>query len=811
MKTNKNLDNSSIFSSKSNVLKLLKKKGTIFTVEKLFDFTVKEWETQSDLILQSIQKSFSNKIIVRSSAKNEDSPESSNAGRYESILNINSNSKTQLTKAIKDVIHSYKKNQNNDKTNQIIIQTQAKNIVTSGVIFSKTSETGSPYFVINYEDGNSTDSVTKGLIGNSIKIFRDTNFVKIPTKWKNLILSVKEIEKITHSNFLDIEFGLTKTNKVIIFQARPLTTIKKIFSEKTLKLKKIIHSNQKKFLIYKKMKKPFPAIFSDMTDWNPAEIIGNNPHPLDYSLYDFVIMDKIWKKGRINIGYKKDGNKSLMIKFGNKPYVDIEASFLSLMPEKFPKKLTKKLLNFYLKKLKSNPELHDKTEFQILLTCFDLSLDSKLNELTQNGFSKNEIKEIRKILLDFTNDIIKNFPQFSTTINNYIDMLERKRNQITIIKKNPTPKLLLDSSYILLNDCKSLGTIPFSTIARIAFISSNLFYSAKTTKIIDDKFYNNFLSSLSTPLSDIRNDVFLLGSKKISKQVFLKKYGHLRPGTYDISMPRYDGNNEFFKNINFNIKSNTSQNTYYHKYLESVLKENDLLFENISFLDFLKNSLILREKLKFEFTKNLSDAIENIAKAGELLGFTRYDLSYLDIKTIFKTKNLKNKEIIKIWKNKITKEKLRFFKNNFLFLPPVIYSENDFEIVSHFTTQPNFITNHSVKGNLFDIVNFKRDENLKEKIILIENADPGYDWIFTKNPLGLITKYGGVASHMAIRCSEIGLPAAIGVGEILYDKLYYSTKVLLDCKNNEILSLENQKNDEETEIRKTLKSLGYIK
>jgi len=141
----------------------------------------------------------------------------------------------------------------------------------------------------------------------------------------------------------------------------------------------------------------------------------------------------------------------------------------------------------------------------------------------------------------------------------------------------------------------------------------------------------------------------------------------------------------------------------------------------------------------------------------------------------------------------------------------VISSENDFEIVSHFTTQPNFITNHSVKGNLFDIVNFKRDENLKEKIILIENADPGYDWIFTKNPLGLITKYGGVASHMAIRCSEIGLPAAIGVGEILYDKLYYSTKVLLDCKNNEILSLENQKNDEETEIRKTLKSLGYIK
>ena len=30
---------------------------------------------------------------------------------------------------------------------------------------------------------------------------------------------------------------------------------------------------------------------------------------------------------------------------------------------------------------------------------------------------------------------------------------------------------------------------------------------------------------------------------------------------------------------------------------------------------------------------------------------------------------------------------------------------------------------------------------------------------------GLITKYGGANSHMAIRAAEIGLPSVIGVGE----------------------------------------------
>ena len=97
------------------------------------------------------------------------------------------------------------------------------------------------------------------------------------------------------------------------------------------------------------------------------------------------------------------------------------------------------------------------------------------------------------------------------------------------------------------------------------------------------------------------------------------------------------------------------------------------------------------------------------------------------------------------------------------------------------------------------------------KLLPIENADPGYDWVFTKNLSALITKYGGVASHMSIRCAEIGLPAAIGCGEILFEKLKSAHKILLDCKNKEILILEYTKYDNEVEARKILKSLGYIK
>lgn len=74
---------------------------------------------------------------------------------------------------------------------------------------------------------------------------------------------------------------------------------------------------------------------------------------------------------------------------------------------------------------------------------------------------------------------------------------------------------------------------------------------------------------------------------------------------------------------------------------------------------------------------------------------------------------------------------------------------------------PNFITQKSITA----FTAKENDKDLEGKIVLIYAADPGYDYLFTKNIAGLITCYGGANSHMAIRASELGMPAVIGVGE----------------------------------------------
>jgi phosphoenolpyruvate-protein kinase (PTS system EI component) len=54
----------------------------------------------------------------------------------------------------------------------------------------------------------------------------------------------------------------------------------------------------------------------------------------------------------------------------------------------------------------------------------------------------------------------------------------------------------------------------------------------------------------------------------------------------------------------------------------------------------------------------------------------------------------------------------------------------------------------------------------------------------------LITQFGGDNSHMAIRAAEIGLPAAIGVGEKLYEAISMMTMVELDCGNQLIRRID---------------------
>ena len=85
-------------------------------------------------------------------------------------------------------------------------------------------------------------------------------------------------------------------------------------------------------------------------------------------------------------------------------------------------------------------------------------------------------------------------------------------------------------------------------------------------------------------------------------------------------MIKIDG---FFSDINFKKKEKPVNQQFNKKIVSDLLFKNLGMEPNFDLIDFIRHVIIQREKLKFEFTKNLSDALELITKAGKELGFTR--------------------------------------------------------------------------------------------------------------------------------------------------------------------------------------------
>jgi phosphohistidine swiveling domain-containing protein len=118
-------------------------------------------------------------------------------------------------------------------------------------------------------------------------------------------------------------------------------------------------------------------------------------------------------------------------------------------------------------------------------------------------------------------------------------------------------------------------------------------------------------------------------------------------------------------------------------------------------------------------------------------------------------------------------------------LPGQLSSGSDLSCFEQDEAEANFVTNGAVQAEVV-VAPESPSVDVAEKLVLIPTADPGYDWMLARNIAGLITMYGGANSHMAVRAAELGLPAAIGVGETRFNALASATVVSLDCSSRTI-------------------------
>lgn len=749
-----------------------------------------ELQSNREKVLKEITSFFSNQnvckeLIVRSSSRNEDNKIHSNAGAFLSISHVIKESHQTILEALQKVGHSMPKSDD-----EILIQPMLENISLCGVAFSVDKDNFAPYFCVQYDASGQNHLVTDGNNKQNYTFthFREADLPK-DERFRAIVVMMKELESLFDCNHLDVEFAFgTYGGKEELFclQVRPLVMQHKSNFFHTINKKALVrlHKRLSTFL------QPSPnvlgdkAIFGVMPDWNPAEIIGLRPKRLALSLYKEIITDNIWAYQRDNYGYRNLRSHPLMHSFLGMPYIDVRLSFNSFIPKDLDEKIAKKLVNYYLDSLLNRPELHDKIEFEIVFSCYDFNLSYKLKNLLSRGFSENEIKRIEFSLLNLTNAII------NPSSGLYVKDLDKIENLGAIYENIKDSSLsLIDKIYWLIENCKRYGTLPFAGIARAGFVAMQMLNSLVEIGFLSTQEKHLFLHSLKTVSKKLSS--FTKKLNKENKEEFLKEFGHLRAGTYNILSPRYDeAFEQYFSHFHSSLDS--AQEGEFHldesrmSELDGILRENGLKIDSKGFLAFLKAAIEGRESAKFAFTKLLSYVIFLIGELGAHYDITKEDMAYLDIKSILTLySSLYSKSPKERLLSEITLHKEEHTLTLALKIPPLLRHPDEVFSFFEFHISPNFITQKSVMADIA----LENDKEVEGKIVLIYAADPGYDYLFAKKIAGLITCYGGANSHMAIRASEIGLPAVIGVGERAFEKYSRANKILIECQSEQIICL----------------------
>ena len=333
----------------------------------------------------------------------------------------------------------------------------------------------------------------------------------------------------------------------------------------------------------------------------------------------------------------------------------------------------------------------------------------------------------------------------------------------------------------LLELCIRYGTRPFAGLARAGFIAVQMLRSLVTAGILSPAEHERFMTGLDTVSRRLSREL-----RDVDRPTFLRRYGHLRPGTFDISLPRYDEAPDAY--FDWDIAAHPPATVEpppapfragaaQLSEIGRMLRAHGLAGDGAQLLAFIRSAIEWREQAKFAFTQCLSDALSILRVFGERHGFSAAEMAYVSIEAPgpLLPGVAAPRELLR---DAIAQGQSAYRETAALWLPPLVTRPGDVHSFFVPSAEPNFITQRRVTG---PVVRPEDRLRLAGGIVFLERADPGYDWLFARRIGGLVTAYGGSNSHMAIRAGELGMPAVIGAGTTHFQQWGRAARLALDC------------------------------
>lgn len=692
------------------------------------------WRSARGETLDTIARRFAGaRIAVRSDAADEDAAGGSDAGRHRSVLAVDAADGDAVARAIDAVFASYARS---DPRDEVFVQLQVAPVRHACVAFTHALPDAAPYYVVSIAAGPRTDAVTRGDADvDTWYVARDrAAAVTLPRAVRDCLDALREVEAITGMQPCEIELALDAGGSAWLLQARALACPRHD-AHATTTARHAVESAL--------AREAAPPLLGMMPDWNPAELLGEHPRPLARTLFDRLVTRRAWSIGRAALGHAGGGRDLLRFHAG-RPYVDVRTSFHSLLPASLDADLGARLVDAACARLRAQPHLHDKVEFEVMPAALHFGFDAWFAARYAGAFAAVDVAALACAL----REPMRRALDRSRTARLHAGFERDLRLQAPPVHDGALARWL--------GRLELRTAARFAEAARQAFMLEAMMRSAVEHGLLDAAILRQLRSGATAGRVGDGDD------------------DHVRAGTFEIAAPT---RREWRLVAAAPALAGPAPPprapvaTRLAAALHGLGVEADAHALCAHYVDVLRT----REFGKFALARAVSLGLDALGERARICGIARDDAGWLELDALldpFADPHHLHAAVATARRRHAVEAGVRM---------PLLIDGARLDVVHHAAGQPNYVGHGRIHGRVARIEATTHPASVPlRSIVAIASADPGYDWIFQRQPRALLTAFGGPNSHMAIRCAAAGVPALLGVGPDAFRRIGDGATLAID-------------------------------
>ncbi|MET0229921.1 MAG: PEP-utilizing enzyme [Rhodanobacteraceae bacterium] len=715
--------------------------------------TSARWRTHRERSLRSIGDALDGpSLIVRSDRADEDQARDSAAGRYRSILDVPHDDPARIADAINAVFASYG---TLDASDRVLIETQIAPVSIAVVASTHGLPDGAPYYALSLSRGMRSDAVTRG--DSDVEtwyIARDrARAVALPERIRACLDALLELEQLADATPCEAEIVAAESGLPWTVQLRRLAIPTREAHE--------VFALRRRTEARLSARRECPLL-GMMPDWNPAELLGEHPRPLARDLFDRLIARRAWRVGRATLGYSARSRARLLHTYGGRPYVDVAASFCSLLPATLDDALGGRLVDAWIARLEALPALHDKVEFDVAITALTCDFDAQFQERYPDVFSSQDRKALRDAL--------------QTVTQRALDAASTER-LIARFSVSSSPELDPDPLALrraLRRIELDIGTA-FATAARQAFVAETVLRSAVRVGALAAERLVEIRCSIETIATEFQTAWTAAGDARTS---LMRRFGRQRAGTFELCAPTLMDLADDLANEGSPPASDIAPVTLTSDEsarLEAALTSSGIDLRANALVSQYARAVRARELGKFALADRVSAVLDALARRAQSLGIGREEAGWLRLAALLDA----NADGTAQRERARAARELHEVESRLRM--PLLIGDGALDVVTFLPGRPNYLGRGRAHGRPVKADAYSRPETVpRHAMLAIASADPGFEWMFLHKPAAIVTAYGGPNSHIAIRCAELGVPALLGVGPEAFRRILACSHLMID-------------------------------